>query len=149
MKHYEASARVTLYAGRAVAALVIALLPLFPWMIEGYHRLFRTLSGPERTAILAGFYACAAPVLLALWNMDRLLGNILREELFTAENVRRIRAIRWCCLAVSLICLCAAFGFPSLLFLGVIMAFLCLVVNVVGQVMKAAVAIREENDLTV
>jgi hypothetical protein len=29
------------------------------------------------------------------------------------------------------------------------MAFLCLVINVVGQVMKAAVAIQEENDLTV
>jgi hypothetical protein len=31
----------------------------------------------------------------------------------------------------------------------VIMAFLCLVVSVVAQVMAAAVAIREENDLTV
>ena len=31
----------------------------------------------------------------------------------------------------------------------VVMGFLCLVVNVVATVMDAAVAIREENDLTV
>jgi hypothetical protein len=81
--------------------------------------------------------------------MEFLLRNILKAELFIEDNVNHIRSIRWCCLAVSIICLAASFGFPSLVFLGVIMAFLCLVINVVGQVMKAAVAIQEENDLTV
>ena len=36
-----------------------------------------------------------------------------------------------------------------LIFLSLIMGFLSMVVNVVSQVMKAAVAIREENDLTI
>lgn len=149
MTTYQTSARVTLYGNRIVAALMVLLLPGFPVMVQWYHELFRTLSTPERVAILGAFYACAVAVLAALWNMDRLLRNILRQVLFTQENVSHIRAIRWCCLAVSLICLCASFGFPSLLFLSTIMAFLCLVVTVVGQVMKAAVCIREENDLTI
>ena len=149
MKHYETSARITLWAGRVVAVLVAILLPLFPMLIQWYHQLFRELSSAERIAILAGFYACAPAVLWALRSMEFLLRNILKAELFIEDNVNHIRCIRWCCLAVSLICLAASFGFPSLLFLGVIMAFLCLVVNVVGQVMKAAVAIQEENDLTV
>ncbi len=149
MKHYETSARITLWAGRVVAVLVAILLPLFPMLIQWYHQLFRELSSAERIAILAGFYACAPAVLWALRSMEFLLRNILKAELFIEDNVNHIRCIRWCCLAVSLICLAASFGFPSLLFLGVIMAFLCLVVNVVGQVMKAAVSIQEENDLTV
>ena len=52
-------------------------------------------------------------------------------------------------LAVALICLPAAVFYPPLVFMAVIMAFLALVVNVVGSVMNAAVAIREENDLTI
>ncbi len=149
MCSYRFSAKVTLYATRAVAVLMGVLLFCFPVLVERYHQRFRPLLASERTAILLGFYACSGAVLAALWNMDRLLGNILRENLFTLENVGHIRGVRWCCLAVSVICLAAAFGFPSLLFLSLIMAFLCLVVTVVGQVLKAAVTIREENDLTV
>ena len=149
MKHYETSARITLWAGRGVSVLVILLLPLFPMLINIYHLQFRALSSAERIAIIAGFYACAPAVLWALRSMEFLLRNILRAELFIEDNVNHIRNIRWCCLAVSIICLAASFGFPSLVFLSVIMAFLCLVINVVGQVMKAAVVIQEENDLTV
>jgi hypothetical protein len=36
-----------------------------------------------------------------------------------------------------------------LIFMLIVMAFLCLVVSVVASVMDAAVTIREENDLTV
>lgn len=146
---YEVSTRVTLWANRAVIALVLALLPSFPWLTEQYHLYFRALAISERTAILAAFYTCSVAVILALWHMDRLLRNILKAVLFTLENVGHIRTVRWCCFAVSLICLGAAFGFPSLLFFATVMGFLSLVVTVVGQVMKAAVEIREENDLTI
>ena len=152
MKHlrsYENSARITLYANRVVAALMIILLVCFPVLTEQYHRQYRALSTAERTAILSAFYVSSVAVMLALWHMDRLLCNILKAVLFTLENVHHIRVVRWCCLAVCLISLCAAFGFPSLLFLAIIMGFLCLVITVVGQVMKAAAELREENDLTI
>lgn len=149
MKHYQTSARITQYAVRFLAVLMLVLLACFPVLVERYHQHFRPLYQSERIAIIAGFYTCAGAVLLALWHMERLLGNILKTKLFTTQNVSHIRVVRWCCLFVSLVCLCAAFGFPSLLFLSTIMAFLSLVVTVVGQVMKAAVEIREENDLTI
>lgn len=149
METYKFSARVTLYASRAVMVLMLILMVCFPMLVELYHRMYRGLYTSERVAILAAFYVSGLAVLPALWNVDRLMRNILKEVLFTMENVNHIRAIRWCCLAVSLVCICAAFGFPSLLFIATIMGFLCLVVTVVGQVMKAAVEIREENDLTI
>jgi hypothetical protein len=81
--------------------------------------------------------------------MEKLLQSILSQSVFTAENVKRIRRIRWCCAGVSLICLPAAFIYLPLFFLVIIMGFLSLVVHVVAQVMAAAVALREENDLTI
>ena len=149
MKHYEFSAKVTLWASRGVAVLIAALLIFFPGMVERYHRNFRPLYDSERYALLGAFYLSAVAVELAMYHMDKLLRNILRAELFTAENVSHIRYVRWCCFWVSVVCLFAFFGFPSMIFISTIMAFLALVVTVVGQVMKAAVELREENDLTV
>lgn len=149
MKSYEISARVTVYACRAVAVTVAALLVGFPVLVERYHQNFRPLLDSERVTLIGAFYACVPAVLVALWNMDRLLCNILDQQLFITKNVSHIRAVRWCCLAVSLICLCASIGFPTLILLAMIMAFLCLTVTVVGQVMKTGVELREENDLTV
>lgn len=149
MFSYQFSARVTLWCSRAVGVIMLALMAALSVVVEQYHLHFRPLLGSERACIIWGFYACALPVLGALGCMDKLLRNILRGELFTAQNVRLVRFVRWCCLAVSIICFAAAFGFPALFFLSLIMAFLFLAVTVVGQLLKAAVALREENDLTV
>jgi hypothetical protein len=149
MKHYVFSAKVTLWASRFVAALIAFFLIFFPGMVESYHRNFRPLSDSERYALLGAFYLSAVAVELAMYHMDKLLRNILRAELFTVENVSHIRYVRWCCFWVSIVCLFAFFGFPSMIFISTIMAFLALVVTVVGQVMKAAVELREESDLTI
>lgn len=149
MKHYQFSAKVTLWASRFVAALMVFFLFFFPKFLQSYHENFRPLADSERHALLGAFYLSAIAVELAMYHMDKLLRNILRAELFTSENVQRIRMVRWCCFWVSVVCLFAFFGFPSMIFVSTIMAFLALVVTVVGQVMKAAVELREESDLTI
>ena len=65
------------------------------------------------------------------------------------QFVRFLRLIRWCCAAVSVICLPAAFFYQPLIFMTTILAFLALAVSVVKNGMAAAVEIREENELTV
>ena len=84
-----------------------------------------------------------------MWNLDAILRSILQKNVFAYSVVRCIRRVRWCCLGVSLICLPAAVFYPPLVFMVVIMGFLALVVSVLSSVMQAAVAIREENDLTI
>ena len=148
MKHSNLGAAVTLWANRAIALLVGALLFVMPALLDWY-RTVRQLSDGEGKAILYGFYACAGVILLALWQMDRLLLSIGRGAVFIPENVRRIRNIRLCCLLVGLICVPVALVYYPLLFIVLIMGFLSLVVGVVQQTMAAAVAIREENDLTI
>jgi len=149
VKPYTFSARVTRCACRVVAGIVAVLLPLFYMLLQLYARHVLPLPQRVLVSLNVAFYLCAPGALIALWHMDRLLTNILGGQLFVLENVRRIRAVRWCCLEVSLVCVAAAFGFYALIFIGLIMAFLCLTVTVVGQVMKAGVELREENDLTV
>lgn len=148
MKKTSLSTCITLWVNRLIGLIVAALLPTLPLLLSWYCS-FRSLTRPEYLAILIAFYCCSFLVAIALWNMDRLLRNILALCVFTQENVRCIRRVRWCCGGVSLICLPAAFIYYPLAFMVVIMAFLCLVVSVVAQVMGAAVSIREENDLTI
>ena len=144
----ETSARITLWVNRMITALLCVLIFLMP-KILGWYVQVRPLGRPGATAILVGFYVCVPVVLYALWVIDRLLGNILAGRVFVADNVRRIRQLRWCCAGVSLVCLPAAVFYLPLIFLAVIMAFLALVISVVKNVMAAAVALREENELTI
>ena len=148
MQKAFSSARVTLWANRLVALGFVILLFCLPGILNWYGNLWGLLPS-ERLAILIGFYCCAVAVLWAFWNMERLLGNILRREIFTENSVRRIRAIKWCCCAVTLICIPVTLIYYPLVFLTVVMGFLFLVVSVVARVMDAAVALREENDLTI
>jgi len=139
---------ITLWVNRAVMLLVAVLLPTFPMILRWYDG-FRPLTTAGFTALLISFYCCAAITAGALWNVDTLLRAILRQEVFTRSNVSRIRAVRWCCALISLICLPAAFFYLPLVFMVIIMAFLALVITVLVRVMTAAVEIREENDLTI
>lgn len=148
MKKKLSSALVTLWVNRIICLLVAAMVFLLPTVIDWYCT-FRVLTPVERTAIIIAFYCCTVFIGTALWNIDRLLGQILKGEVFIRQNVRRIRAIGWCCGSVSLICVPASFAYMPLIFMLIVMAFLCLVVSVVASVMDAAVTIREENDLTV
>lgn len=140
--------QVTLWVNRLIALTVFALIFFLPEVIRWYCT-FRTLTPVERTAIMIAFYCCTVFIGIALWNIDRLLTEILKQTVFSRQNVRRIRAIGWCCGMVSAICLPASFAYMPLIFMLIVMAFLCLVVSVVARVMDAAVAIREENDLTI
>ena len=144
----QSATKITLWINRLIAAALLGLAIFLSPVLDWYCQV-RVLQTVERTAITYGFYACAVFVFLALWHIDALLRNILRQAVFIRKNVRHIRFIQWCCAIVSLICIPAGLCYYPLLFLAVIMGFLCLVVSVVTRVMDAAVSIREENDLTI
>ena len=148
MRKTESYTRVTLWVNRLIFALVILLLPALPFLLRWYCTYTRL---PMSTfyVLIIGFYCCAVFILSALYAMEHLLRNILDAQIFTSSNVRFLHRIKRCCGMISLICLPAAIFYPPLWFMVIIMAFLFLVIWVVAQVMDAAVAIREENDLTI
>lgn len=148
MKNNVNSVKITLWANRFVALLLAVLLFTMPLVLDWYCQ-YRVLTEVERVAIIAAFYCCAVVVAVALWNMEKMLVSIGNGDVFTLENVRRLRAVQWCCGGTGLICVPAAFCYYPLVFMVIIMGFLFLVISVVSQVMDAAVSIREENDLTI
>lgn len=147
-KSKNLTALVTLWVNRGVALVVFALLFLLPAIIDWYAG-FRYLSPGERATVMAGFYVCAVIIGFALWTMDCLLRSILQGRVFVRENVRALHRVCWCCGLVARITAVTCFAYLPLIFLAVIMGFLCLTVSVVCGVMEAAVTIREENDLTI
>lgn len=148
MKNHIRSARITLWVNRGVGVLMGVLLFTLPLILRWYAN-FRDIGQTGERVVMAAFYCCAVVIGIALWNLDAMLRGILKGEVFVAENVRRLRTVCLCCGVVCLITLIAAFAYPPLMFITVIMGFLCLTVSVVANVMDAAVALREENDLTV
>ena len=142
------SAALTLWANRLLALVVLTLACIMPNLLRWYNG-FRPLEWDTNMALLIAFYLCVPIALYALYNLEKLLRNILAGEVFIRDNVHMIRRVCGCCLLVSCICLPAACYYAPLIFLCVIMAFLCPVVNVVRYAFDAAVTIREENDLTI
>lgn len=148
MNYKSKSTVYTLWANRGIAAIVAGLLFFLPSLLKWYAAI-RLLNPGQEKAIVIAFYCCAFIILYALKAMDRLLKNILISNVFTTENVGLIKKICLCCGLVALVCLPAGCFYPPLIFLSIIMAFLCMAVNVVCQVIRAAVTLREENDLTI
>ena len=142
------SAFLTLWSNRLLMAVVVALAFAMPGILRWYNKI-RIMQENENLALLIAFYLCVPIALFALYNLEKLLGNIIAGDVFIRANVRILRRVCGCCLLVSLICLPAAFYYAPLIFFCIVMGFLCPVVNVVRYVFDAAVAIREENDLTI
>ena len=141
--------KTTLLVNRLLALVMVGLLFGLPPMLDWYASIRPLTQASAKLAILIGFYGCALAVFPALWDLDVLLRNILGGAVFIPRNVTAIRRVRWCCMIVSAICLPAAFFYQPLIFMVIIMFFLALILSVLGEVMAAAVQIREENDLTV
>lgn len=142
------STSLTLWANRLLMLTVLGLACLMPRILCWYNQ-YRPLREETNMALLRAFYLCVPIALYALYNLEKLLRNIIAGEVFVRANVQRIRRVCGCCLLVCLICLPAAFYYAPLIFFCIVMAFLCPVVNVVRYVFDAAVTIREENDLTI
>ena len=142
------SAALTLWANRLLMATVLVLAFAMPAILRWYNKI-RILKDGQNLALLIAFYLCVPIALFALYNLEKLLRNILAGDVFIRLNVRLIRRVCFCCLLVSGICLPASFYYAPLIFFCLVMAFLCPVVNVVRYVFDAAVTIREENDLTI
>lgn len=142
------STKITLWIGRLTGLLLVAMIFLLFPVMDWYGKHW-DIPEESRWVVAGAYYLCVPAIFTALWSVDRLLCRILRQEVFTVENVACIRRIRWCCAAVGIVCLPAGHWFTPLYFLGVMMLFLAFIVSVVKNVMAAAVELREENDLTV
>ena len=131
----------------AIAAVIAASFCLN--RILDLNETLRNLLPRERTAVLTGYYFSLPLILLALGEVWLLLKNLQKEQVFTYGNVKSLAIIRSCCLGIFVVCVAAGCFFLPLLLVAAVLGFLGLMMQVLKQVMAQAVALREENDLTV
>jgi hypothetical protein len=149
---------VVFLMGILVLALCIFLVPsLAAWAAKEISE-FSYL----QYLILGGFYATAIPFFFALYQTLKLLNYIDRDIAFSELSVKALKNIKYCAIVIS--CLYLA-GMPCLIFLaekddapgvaalGLIISFASIVIAVFAAVLqkllKNAIEIKSENDLTV
>lgn len=112
--------------------------------------------------VYAIFYASAIPYYFALYLAFQLLRYIDKHEAFTELSVRALRKIKWCAVTISILHILVLPLFyvfaeiddaPGVIFVGLIVPFASMVIAVFAAVLqrllKTAIDIKSENDLTV
>lgn len=129
-------------------AAAVGLGIAMPWLTRWYAE-YRRIRETGRVAILAAFYSCLPIALYALLCLLRLLRNIRNGQVFLEQNSHLMAVVSWCCAAVAAVTLGCCRWYPPLGFITVSMAFIFLIVRVVRNCFIAAIAIQEENRLTI
>lgn len=138
--------------GGAILAICVLVLPIG----------IRAEDPDEYRPVLAGLYVPAIPFFYALYQTLKLLTYIDKNKAFSQLSVTALRKIKYCGLAISG-CFIAGLPWiyraaqsddaPGVMLIGLIFAGASLVVAVFAAVLerllRSAIAIKSENDLTV
>ena len=155
MKNRKFSAKLSLAVCIFFAVVLLVGLFAFPaffrWFYVEYHHLNpeNPLVAHNLQTVIGAFYACAPFAAAALYMLIRLLTNVLKDDVFILSNVRYLRYISWCCWAVALATGIAGFFYMPLAIIAAAMLVVGTLLRVVKNVVHAAVALREENELTI
>ncbi|UYO06651.1 DUF2975 domain-containing protein [Paenibacillus sp. PSB04] len=112
--------------------------------------------------VFADLYASAIPFYLALYQSFRLLIYIDRNEAFSELSVRALKNIKYCAVAISILyvaglpllyLIAEADDAPGVILIGLVIIFASMVIAffaaVLQRLLKEAIDIKSENDLTV
>ena len=142
------SLRLTIVCTWLFMALLLAAVVFAPQIAYWYF------SGRENSQFYCQLfcivvYVSAAPSAVLLLYLNRLLSRIHKGEFFSEANIFSLSLISWCSFCVAIVTLLAGLFYLSFLLVAVAFAFIGLIVRVVKNVFEQALAIKEENDLTV
>jgi len=147
-------------------AIILMGLPVLALSIWGMFSLVKYPANPEYAYLLypivGGIYLASLPYYFALYQSFRLLCLIDRNQAFSQQSVTALRNIKYCGLTISgFFVVLMPFVFmvaekddaPGLIIFAMVPIFTALVVSVFSAVLerllKEAIDIKSENDLTV
>ena len=131
------------------AVLLLAADVSAVWLSKWYAglRSYGTLQSGKLLAV--SIYFLSIPAWICLWNLRKLLLNIMGEKTFVDDNVRYLRIVSWCCAAAAVICLLSGIFYIPFLIFAIAAAFMMLIVRIVKNVFRQAVDMKSELDLTI
>lgn len=141
--------------------LIILLLAIFwlPWLAHLSAEL-----NPEyaylQYPVLIGIYITALPFFTALYQSLKLLNYIEHGDAFSSPSVFSLKRIKYCAIAINILYLIGMFLLvlqnalhPGVAMIGLTISFasatIAVFAGVLEQLLKNALEIKSENDLTV
>ena len=94
-------------------------------------------------------YVCDVLALAALWNLNILLRNISKDEVFIQKNTNCLRRISWICMGVGVTMMLFGLWSSIFAFFGMCALMFGLIMRVLKNVFEKAVEIKSENDFTI
>ncbi len=157
------SSTIFLRLALLVIAALVTLLAVFtlPEMWESFLLEDQVFIKPGR-AILVGMYLSLTPFLIALWQSWKLLGFIDKNIAFSELSIKALSNIKYCAIFVAIF-MAGALPFfygiaelddaPGVVVIGMGFVGAPIVIAVFAallqSLLKSAIAIKSENDLTV
>ena len=121
------------------AAVVVGIF--LPFIVGWYIAL--------KAVLITVCYCCLPFAAAALLTLRLLLKNILKSEVFVSQNVKFLRILSWCCVAMALIALASGYFYLPFYIVGTAAGFFALILRVIKNVFCAAIEIKNENELTI
>lgn len=142
--------------GITVLALCIFWLP---WLANDTVEMFPEFSYLQYP-VLIGLYVTVIPFFLALYQALKLLNYIENNNAFSELSVKVLNYIKYCAITISILYMIGAIFLmsqnalhPGIAIIGFIIIFTSIVIAVLTAVLqkllKSALDIKSENDLTV
>ncbi|MCL2785471.1 MAG: DUF2975 domain-containing protein [Propionibacteriaceae bacterium] len=132
--------------------LAVAMIPALIPLLRSIR--FPGANGTDRFVLLTAYplFICLGCGIATLIILLGLLSDIRKGEIFTLNNVRRLRLISYFGFAIMVACIIGAFiaiPFPLFIFLAMVAGFLALLMRVVKNVIDSARLLKEDADFTI
>lgn len=155
----------TLFLKLAVILMGIPVLALCIFLVPGIGNIAEELL-PQfsyiKYLVFIVFYASAIPFYFALYQAIKLLSYIDKNKAFSELSVNALKKIKYCAITISSlhVLVLPLFYFfaekddaPGVIFIGLVVPFASMVIAtfaaVLQRLLKEAIDIKSENDLTV
>ena len=155
----------TLFLKIAVIFIGIPVLALCIFLVPEIGNIAAKLL-PEfayiKYLVSAVFYASAIPFYFALYQAIKILSYIDKNKAFSELSVKALKKIKYCAITISILHVLVLPIFylfaeiddaPGVIFVGLVVPFASMVIavfaTVLQKLLKEAIDIKSENDLTV
>lgn len=144
----EKSAKLSLILTDIIFLLSIVIGIFLPFLAGRYIEITGKAES-IKAVLITVCYCCLPFAVILLLTLRRLLKNILQSKAFIYENVKLLRILSWCCVAVALITLISGYFYLPFYIVGTAAGFFTLILRVIKNIFCTAIEIKNENELTI
>ena len=155
MWNSKKSATLSIIVCFVLAVILVLLVILGPYIFEYYMMGYRGFAKGSTSlwSLKRTFSMCFYPSSIfaggALYSLIKLLFNIRANNTFIPQNVKYLRVVSWCLIAVSILTFIGGLFYIPFFFVSAAAGFVGMLLRVVKNVMQSAVELKAEQELTI